>query len=696
MNVDELVDLIASRERPFPEISDAPRGARYADLPDETFIPPELGIEWTWGPGDAPNVLLIFAPAAVGKSILARHLARITHNPYWDLSAFRLGSAFFNGTIAKTYGVPAVESFTKELKNGELTLILDAVDEASVGSTSTNYFAAIDDLASMVRGVSAHHCQAVILGREETVLETAGRLDALGVRVGLLSVGYFAEDRAKEFVRIVAEGTGGRRVLPDFENFLNEFFSRVMAAFASSGWSDVESFLGYAPVLDSVATFYREADNAYATLKEFSAPSSYLAVWDLLRNLIWVILERERGKFANSFGGDDEAKRRFAASAYEPTDQCRLLLSPDPEQVASNPDLTEDVEAEWLTDIENSLHDWFRYHPFTPAYSNAPRTNPLKGFANAAFRDFTVALSVHVADPALCEDAASFLRAHDVNASVMLSRFLEVDAKRSALPALPGALVGAVVDSHAAGGVAQRPLMIVERSDDHASDEDLPGLVMVFDTGGANDGVELPVSAGDEIVLGRDVSNVVVHAPNHDVSMGSYVPEAQLGPVALIRSRHFTSRSAELRVAGTLEQCAVIETGGIGGNTRLIHGSQSSLRLRVPPVAYPWERFRVAVNGSSEFTRADLLSMGLELRGIAYWFSLGSGKFDAVKMDTILSKGRASRRLFDYCMHDDVVWRDGKEYRFGPPFANTVVQGVAIDNPDYQRWLQRAWRWIGQ
>lgn len=705
MDIRELVDLVAQREVPFPEIQEAPRGARFGDLPSETFVPAELELDLPWEYASTPNVVLIHAPAAVGKSVLARHLARSTYNPYWDLSAFRMGSAFFSGTVARTYGVPAVESFTHELAAGELTLILDAVDEAAVGSTSTSYFAALDDLAAMINGMSAGVSQAVLLGREETILATAGRLEEAGIRVGVLSVKYFSEPRAREFVRVLAgKDSPSGRLLPDFDSFLDEFFSRVTRAFATSKWQELKSFLGYAPVLDSVATFYREAENAYATLQDFRAPESHLAVWELLSDLIRVILEREQSKFANNFGGESTHKRRFGASAYTPEHQCRLLLSSEPDQVPTNPELTDDVEPDWLNDIQLGVNDWFHNHPFVPAFAPQTRPNPLKIMANAAFRDFTVAFSAELDDASVVEETASFLGAHDVNASVMLSKFVQVEARRGALSVLPSRLVGAVVDSHAVGDPDEGQLILSEQvRPDGGDDDDAIEMSLQFHRRDTRYGVvELPVIIEGEVILGREVRNLLVYAPSHEVSIGSFSPEAQLGPSVSIRCLHFASQSPEVRVFGRDDRASdgddrrvKIRANSVGGMTRLVHGVPASLEMIVPPVAYPWERFRIEVDDKqAAFADDDLVYLGLEFRTIAQWFTRGKGKFEATKMDTIIAKGRASRKMFDYCVHDDVVWRDKTDYRFRSPFMNTVVQGIVLTDSEYRAWLVGAWRWL--
>ena len=692
MDVNQLVSLMSNRATPFPEVESAPHGARYGDIPVERFVPPTLGIELAPDGDRVPNVILVYAPAAVGKSIMARHIARTTKNPYWDLAAFRLGSSFFSGTISQTYGVSATENFVGALRDGEITLVLDAADEASVGSTSTGYFAAIDDLCGLLRGTSPARVQAVIFGREETVLETAAKLESEGIALQALSVRYFAQAEARDFVKILAVESAGEKLLPEFWTFLDELFSKVMDAFGTTAWSEVESFLGYAPVLDSVATFYRTADNAYARLQEFGSPSSRLAVWELLFELILEIMERERDKFAQSFGGDHALKRAFAASAYEVQFQCRLLVAEIPDSIPAEPELNEFTDAEWLSTIDAQVHDWFAQHAFTPAFSANKSENPLKAFSNVAFRDFVVSLIADVDDRELLETTAAYLRAHDVNPSVMLSRFVEVRARRGRLGALPGALAGAIVDSHAAGGVNEPTLWIVEDSSEE-DDWDDPGVKIVF--GGEkhdSESVEVPLDCGSELLLGRQISNLVVHLPSVAVAFGYMVAEAQLGPQALIRCSSFDSRCPEVRAVGSGDQRVVVEARAINGATRLIHGDPESLSLRVPPVAYPWERFRVGTVSHGEVGRAELLSLGLELRTIAGWFSQGSGHFGAEKMNTILMKGRASRSMFDFCMREDCIWQDGLEYRFSAPFGLSTIRMIDLGDDEYRRWLERSWR----
>lgn len=691
LNIDDLLSLMASRDAAFPEIAEAPVGARFGDLEVESFVEPELGLELAEAKDRVPQVVLVYAPAAVGKTVMARNIARRSNNPYWDLAAFRMGSAFFSGLISRAYGVAEFERFVNELRAGGVTLVLDAADEASVGSASSAYEAAIDDLAGLLKGTQPTHVQAVIFGREETILETAGRLDVHQLNCRIVSVRYFARERAREFVSVVAKKDSGDALLPDFYSFLDEFFGRVMDAFGSQDWADVESFLGYAPVLDSVATFYRTADNAYARLQEFTAPSSRLAVWELLSKLIFDIMIRERDKFAKSFGGASEPKAQFGASAYQPSFQCSLLLSDAPNAMSAEPTLTDETDPEWLADIDSKVHDWFRQHPFTPAFGARGSSNPLAAFANAAFRDFTVALAAEQDDTELHESTSAYLRAHDVNPSVMLSRFIEVRAQGGTLRQLPGELLAAVLESHASAGTTQPNLYLFEHVPDDP-DAASEGVVVSFSGQPDAEGIDVPVRIADEVRLGRHLSNIVAHLPSQNLIIGHMVPECQVGPLVMLRCHQLTSRSPEVRVVGSDQDKAVIEAEQLGGMTRIIHGVPSSLTLRTPPLPYPWERFRIAPDPAAGPVEADLLSLGLEMKTIAGWFSLGTGRFDAAKMDVILAKGRASRRMFDFCASEDLIWRDEKEYRFRNPFSSTTVKAVDLADASYRTWLERVWR----
>src|SRR6266508_599169 len=79
-----------------PEIE--PR-IRYVTDSRPEFVEPPLSLD----PGglDESKAVVVSAPAAVGKTMLAEHLALNTGGSLWDLGQFHVGNNFAVGTLAQ-------------------------------------------------------------------------------------------------------------------------------------------------------------------------------------------------------------------------------------------------------------------------------------------------------------------------------------------------------------------------------------------------------------------------------------------------------------------------------------------------------------------------------------------------------------------------------------------------------------------
>jgi hypothetical protein len=272
----------------------------------DDFVPPSLqAVAYA---DSSPSVYLISAPAAVGKTYFARQLSRDLNAVYWNLAEFSLGSNFFVGTAVQYYGPEGYSRFIAELESGQRTLILDAADEALVRAGKQNYVAAMKNLANMLARVNFP--SVVILGREDTIEDTASVLTEEGVVAQRWSVAYFDKTQAATFVRMKAVHHGAP-VMTELDDFLNSFFSSVGLALGATTWGEARSFIGYAPVLDAVATFYSRESNPFRVLESIRQSPDDRHVWNLLVTIFEHILDREQDKFGSNFGGDNADKAAF-------------------------------------------------------------------------------------------------------------------------------------------------------------------------------------------------------------------------------------------------------------------------------------------------------------------------------------------------------------------------------------------------
>ena len=365
LSFDDLA-LMLARPRHLPTLRKEGAIEQPAAMP-EGFLQPKLDEDERSDPG-TPQVILLKAPAAVGKTFTARALSNVTGNPMWDLSRFRVGSNFFTGTLAQHYGGPGYAAIEEMLHSGGVTLILDAADEALVGAGSSNFEAAVIDLCDLIGESPSNAACAVILGRPETLLQTAVLLEEQSVRWAMFNVAYFDHDQSRDFVLgKIGSPSGGLR--DDAIQFVDGFFAAVERALEAE-LDDLgsEQFLGYAPVLDAMAAFYRDQDNPFATFEAIRTSGSSGYAWDLLVDVVDAICRRESEKLAGAFGQNDPRLVQMAATAYSREQQIRLLIANDADIEFIN--LTADWTAEEEQEFDTAWRAQFAEHPFLAAQAS--------------------------------------------------------------------------------------------------------------------------------------------------------------------------------------------------------------------------------------------------------------------------------------------------------------------------------------
>lgn len=93
------------------------------------FIAPKLK-EYLPVQAGGTSVVLISAPGAVGKTTLAREIARRIGSPLWNLGNVNVGTEFLTGAIARAFGDAEFSRVKSELASGDRALVMDGLDEA--------------------------------------------------------------------------------------------------------------------------------------------------------------------------------------------------------------------------------------------------------------------------------------------------------------------------------------------------------------------------------------------------------------------------------------------------------------------------------------------------------------------------------------------------------------------------------------
>lgn len=386
--LDSLSQVLPQPHDPPPLADNHPEGARYIDSTPLEFVPPPISLLDGCDLEEA-QVVVVSAPAAVGKTMLGRHLAHISGGVLWDLTDFRVGSNFAIGTLAGAHGASALGQIITRLQNGTFVVIADSLDEARLRVTFDAFTAFLDDLATQVlKGASPGRPAMVLLGRGETAGFCADWLKDADVQVAVVRIDFFDRERAIEFVDRQLVHQGKDSASESMIAARDAMFDQTLAVLGVDGpeWpvEPARRFLGYAPVLVAVSRYLASGGNPKRLAERLAREGAPEAIWPFLIELIDVILEREREKLRDGFR---ERAGPFADGIgfsgwdglFSPNEQCAWLLS----EAAGTPQPSTAVPDELEGMYREEVRGWMGEHPFVGA---SPQE-----FASPVFEDFVYA-----------------------------------------------------------------------------------------------------------------------------------------------------------------------------------------------------------------------------------------------------------------------------------------------------------------
>lgn len=632
MTVEELLALL-----PRPSRVDVNRtipgceGVRYQDSPqDEPFIAPELAIKNERGISlGSTSVVVIEAPGAVGKSMLAREIAHRTRAPLWDLAEFNVGTATFRGTFATCFDPGQFSKLMAEIGTGDYLVVLDALDEGRLRARDENFVAFLEVLAYELQNPRRRPV-VVVLGRAQAAEWATAWFSS--VPLAHLEISFFDEPRANAFLddRLDYlftrnhEAPLHRNHRVPYERARNTLFRRMIGLLGAGAeqdpWlrRDVRSLLGYAPVLVGVAEFFAEPN--YQRLEQMllgvDPGQGPTAAWKLLTSVLNGILDRERKKVVNLIKGGlapvaratgfdsttveiDGKEVEFWDVLYTPSEQ-RLRLLADLLGIHSEQFMDLDivhkeaVPPAFRDAYEESIEGQIGTHPFARGENE---------FAGVVFRDDTFAWALTT--DRITEDQKGIMRsrlkrrdylpssifAHSVLATSPLSADTQVPVISSSdfgfvhesLCSLEDLELTLHEENESISAQFRAPSTERERRPSH---EDRPSLsIQVRPDGGgvlfprqlasATINVSIPVSLGVE-----DTSFYL--GPNVDIDCS----DLRITDDVTVQTGGDQLDEGKRRVILVAKECK-------HGHARIRVEGQGALVVQWPTARYPWAKFSV-------------------------------------------------------------------------------------------------------
>jgi hypothetical protein len=615
-----------------------------------TFVAPPLDeVE----PAEDRRVVLISAPAAVGKTTLANYLSRESGALLWDLSRLRLGDAVLIGSLGRAYGYSLLGDLIARLSAGDLSLVLDGLDEAYVRSGIEGLEALAADVAEVVgrASTSAGGVSLIVLGRSTAIDLFALALEDRSVSAGHLRIGFFENEAATRLIDAQAEEGISR---PGYVATRDRLLGSIRASIRSEADPEDEtSFLGYAPVLNALGRYLAYPAEVADALD--AQPAQGGAFWQQLVRVNYDILERERRKVRNQLEAPEQVSEEF----FSPEHQMRMLLSRNPLAL---------INAGWEAETEEAQRQAaeagraaLEGHPFI--VSDRLSQPLMQRFVNTVFRDFLVAEALLGQDlETYALIMQSFWDGSYAPSSLMAFFYLRPDASGVATTAVDSELL-AVIQTSLSGEMASKTepvsLVLVEESGDVRVSVGRRGLAQTLD---------FSVAPSGPLVLSTPLSYASLDLSRRSVKVTPIGEELALGPKLSIRAPGIDLDGARLWVDANEDAPVLLSSPRINllaAHVDLRQNREGALIVECADPPYPLRRF--AVEPSRYSAPEDLQDALLELRRLLLWFEAGpahTGKVGYFKkpLETAARKGRVSDHMLHYALETGLLHEDGKLY----------------------------------
>jgi hypothetical protein len=630
---------------------------------DPAFIEPTL--TQRGGSLATAQVVLVAAPAAVGKTMFAEALAADRLSPLWDLGQFAVGSGSFVGKLTESHGISALPGVADQIAGGTYGVVMDALDEGYSLARSDNFEAFVIDLAKQLAVMEAAPGSVVACGRTDTVELVELLLAAADIQPCVFTLDFFDAADARQFIDVHLDQIGHsphRQYRQPFEAARDALFERVHAAIATDeegSGIDATAFLGYAPVLIALAGYLRV--NNYQTLAadlshSKPSPNSGMGLWVFLAQIIEDLLEREQPKLVDHLPPSvtDTLSDQHVAHLYSADEQCGRLLA----RATASPAPTVDLPSDVLPEYERSVNETLGEHPFV---GSGPQ-----GFASVVFRDYVLAHAL--ATDQMAAGARALARERAFGPSPLLMRFLSVHADSA-----PTKVDAQNLDILYSSALAEdldggRASLVVDELEE--------GLAMEIITA-RGDLVEFDLSdrANRRLILGPRVARAQITAPNWAVILGHPGEEVLVGPDVDIVAEHVHVVASSLRIeARRPEELVSLQVGTVSHETPdFTIAAPQAKRFRVTAEtrpAYPWTGF-VAPELTTRTDEPSLHDAMRDLKKMLTRFKPGPVSGDGPVLpvsilDVLVSRGRVSAELREYALATGLLTVVGKSYVLHP------------------------------
>ena len=515
----------------------------------------------------APKFVLFSAPGATGKSSLAKYIAHSFDALYWNLAKVKIGTNSFAGSILNAVGAIHYSDFIGNLNTGNVLLVVDAFDEAEIvsGRKMLNSF-----IADISNSLTNHQIPSVfLLARTETAQYIASFCAENGIPVAHYEIGFFNESAAKDFVvkSVAGKNTPSK---PDID-CADSYYDVIKRNITEE---ECTSFLGYAPVLEAIATHIKTTPNRQKMISELATQKDCVSI---IMNILDDLLVREQTeKVGPAFAEKcKEAHPEFSDwdKVYSPEEQLvrviHYVLFHD--AAYSNYQL-DFLPPQLIDDYQAVLESFLPQHPFVRNSAEIALAGREYDFTGPAFRDYSLAKIILNTE---FETLADMYFEESQSQSYFPSQiFFDCYTKIAASVVRPNH-ISYVYDSFKAKATAyERPYL--QCSEMPASETELAKCLAIFgmipgkqQTAKRDDYyAEIPVI--DTPLVFEQMANVSVDAPNMSVTIGRNGVDARIHNSSVICKEIVWGTRNVVIESYPPEGCLLVAHHGFAGDSVMI------------------------------------------------------------------------------------------------------------------------------
>lgn len=509
------ISSLLSQVKPISDIKDS-EGWFFSKSERKKYVQTRLTLnDELAGDLKGAKVILVSAPGAVGKSVMARELSNKTGSIYLDLSQA--------STIAGNYviGGLANKNILNEWCAGTVGLVIDSLDEARLRVTQTSF----EDFLKDVNSVSQKSSNPIIIfGRVGIIEETWLILhETYGISCPVFDIEFFNDDEASSFIlESLKELSGSEASNEAYRHLpasLNDHYpvyersvSEIVASLKKISGNESTRFFGYAPVLYAVSKVVGTISNP----SKISDEMTNIIGGELLRNICKAILEREHGKlisqlpekfelFKNDLYNIDEQLNRLA---------CHILSV---ESVPTPAVLTSDL----ISSYDDAVSSMLPQHPFLDGVG--------KKSAGSVFEACVLAYALQSDKPSIANAARNYCLSGRSTPNPFLFDFFVETRSESGDFKINSKYIGLLFDS----------VLSKLKNSDNATlmvndNEDMSLYVeFIINENGKLKETEFTSDGCGVILLGSKVGSVFINTDSSDVEFSSSEQLELISPISI-------------------------------------------------------------------------------------------------------------------------------------------------------------------